>query len=232
MKNYKAVFFDLDHTLWDFEKNSQESLVDLFHQHKLPSRGIDDVAQFIKVYKKVNYEMWDDYHNNRITKEQLRFGRFNRTLNAFKIQDTPLAELLSVQYLEVCPVKRNLFPAAIEVLQKLKEKYSLHIITNGFKEVQYLKIKNSGLAPYFDQIHISEEIGFKKPEPEIFHYAVKLARASQDQCIMIGDNLDTDIAGALNAGIDHIYFNPTGEIKKTPVVMKEVKSLSELLHHL
>ncbi len=232
MKNYRAVFFDLDHTLWDFETNSQESLADLFLQHELPSRGIDDVAHFIKVYKKVNYEMWDDYHHNRITKEQLRFGRFNRTLNEFKIQDDPLAELLSVQYLEVCPVKRNLFPNAIEVLQKLKEKYSLHIITNGFKEVQYLKIQNSGLAPYFDQIHISEEIGFKKPEPEIFHYAVKLARVSQDQCIMIGDNLDTDIAGALNAGIDHIYFNPTGEFKKTPDVMKEVKSLSELLLHL
>ncbi len=232
MKNYKAVFFDLDHTLWDFETNSQESLAELFLKHELPSRGIADVTQFIKVYKKVNLEMWDDYHHNRISKDQLRFGRFNRTLNTFEIQDKPLAELLSVQYLEVCPVKQNLFPNAIEVLQKLKEKYSLHIITNGFKEVQYLKIKNSGLAPYFDQIHISEEIGFKKPEPEIFHYAVRLARASTDECIMIGDNLDTDIAGALNAGIDHIYFNPTGEIKKTTDVMKEVKSLSEILHHL
>ncbi len=232
MKNYKAVFFDLDHTLWDFETNSQEALADLFLRHELPSRGIDDVIEFIKVYKKVNYEMWDDYHHNRISKEQLRYGRFNRTLNAFNIQDTLLAEVLSVQYLELCPVKRNLFPSALDVLQKLKEKYSLHIITNGFKEVQYLKIANSGLAPYFDQIHISEEIGFKKPEPEIFHYAAKLARASQDQCIMIGDNLDTDIAGAVNAGIDHIYFNPTGEIKKSPVVMIEVKNLPELLLHL
>lgn len=232
MKLYKSVFFDLDHTLWDFETNSQESLADLFLRHEMQSRGIDDVKEFIKVYKKVNYEMWDDYHHNRISKEQLRYGRFNRTLNTFNIQDTLLAEVLSVQYLEVCPVKKNLFPSALDVLQKLKEKYSLHIITNGFKEVQYLKIVNSGLAPYFDQIHISEEIGFKKPEPEIFHHAVKLARVSHDQCIMIGDNLDTDIAGAVNAGIDHIYFNPTGEIKKSPVVMKEVQNLKELLLHL
>ncbi len=232
MKNYKAIFFDLDHTLWDFETNSQESLAELFLLHELSSRGIEDVAKFISIYKKVNYEMWDDYHHNRISKEQLRFGRFNRTLHEFKIQDGALAELLSVQYLELCPVKQNLFPNAIEVLQKLKENYSLHIITNGFKEVQYLKIRNSGLAPFFDQIHISEEIGYKKPEPEIFHYAAKMARASTDQCIMIGDNLDTDIAGAVNAGIDHIYFNPTGEIEKTAVVMHEVKSLVELLNHL
>lgn len=230
MKKYKAIFFDLDHTLWDFELNSHEAIAELYMQHELSNKGINDFTEFIKVYKKVNHEMWDDYHHNRISKEALRFGRFSRALKSFNINDDGLAENLSIQYLEICPVKTNLFPKTLTVLDYLKQHYDLHIITNGFKEVQYLKIRNSGLEKYFSKIHISEEIGFKKPEPEIFLHAVKTAGTIPEKCIMIGDNLDTDINGASNAGIDHVFFNPEGVLFQQSV-MKEIRSLDELIQH-
>lgn len=230
MKKYKAIFFDLDHTLWDFELNSHEAIAELYMQHELSNKGINDFTEFIKVYKKVNHEMWDDYHHNRISKEALRFGRFSRALKSFNINDDGLAENLSIQYLEICPVKTNLFPNTLTVLDYLKQHYDLHIITNGFKEVQYLKIRNSGLEKYFSKIHISEEIGFKKPEPEIFLHAVKTAGTIPEKCIMIGDNLDTDIKGASNAGIDHVFFNPEGVLFQQSV-MKEIRSLDELIQH-
>ncbi len=229
MKQYKAIFFDLDHTLWDFELNSEEALLELYDQHLLQHLGVLNVKDFIRNYRKVNHEMWDDYHHNRISKETLRFGRFSRALQSFQIFDDLLAENLSMQYLQICPVKTNLFPHTIEVLDHLKEKYSLHIITNGFKEVQYLKIRNSGIEKYFDHIHISEEVGFKKPEPEIFLHATKSAGTTTDNCIMIGDNLDTDIKGAMNVGLDHILFNPE-KIAISVKVNKEISSLQELLH--
>lgn len=230
MKKYKAIFFDLDHTLWDFELNSHEAIAELYTQHELSHKGINDFTEFIKVYKKVNHEMWDDYHHNRISKEALRFGRFSRALKSFNINDDGLAENLSIQYLEICPVKTNLFPNTLTVLDYLKQHYDLHIITNGFKEVQYLKIRNSGLEKYFSKIHISEEIGFKKPEPEIFLHAVKTAGTIPEKCIMVGDNLDTDIKGASNAGIDHVFFNPEGVLFQQSV-MKEIRSLEELIQH-
>ncbi len=228
MKQYKAIFFDLDHTLWDFEANSKIAISELFATHNLQHEGIPSAQEFIKIYKKVNAIMWDEYHRNLISKEHLRYGRFERALANFGVQKRELAELLSVEYLQICPVKTLLFPGALSVLEQLKQKHSLHIITNGFKEVQYLKIKNSGLMPYFDHIHISEEIGFKKPEPEIFNYACKQARAVAEECIMIGDNLETDIAGARNANVDHIFFNPD-KIEHNANVDLEISHLEELI---
>ena len=228
MKKYKAIFFDLDHTLWDFEANSRTAISELFHTHNLNSFGIASSDDFIKIYKEVNTKMWDEYHRNLINKEHLRYGRFERALSHFGVQKRELTERLSTEYLDICPVKTILLPGAIKVLELLKQNHSLHIITNGFKEVQYLKIRNSGLMPYFDHIHISEEIGFKKPEPEIFNYACKQARAVSEECIMIGDNLETDIAGARNANVDHIFFNPE-KIMHNADVNLEIAHLEELL---
>lgn len=229
MKSYKAIFFDLDHTLWDFEMNSRETLSELFEKHETLINNVKSAEHFIDEYRMVNHQMWDDYHKNIITKEVLRFGRFNRTLKKFNIEDAELAEELSSQYLEICPTKKNLFPGTHSVLEYLQAKYSLHIITNGFKEVQYVKIKNSGIEKYFSNIHISEEIGFKKPEVEIFDYAVRQAKTSHDKCIMIGDNLETDIAGAKNAGIDTLFFNPSGQ-PTTSHSERQIISLNELLN--
>ncbi|MDQ3050695.1 MAG: YjjG family noncanonical pyrimidine nucleotidase [Bacteroidota bacterium] len=227
MKQYKAVFFDLDHTLWDFELNSQSAIAELYHEHKLESLGITGLHDFIAAYRDINKKMWDEYHRNTISKETLRAGRFSRTLESFGISNLKLAEQLAAGYITACPVKTNLFPGTMEILEYLSEKYSLHIITNGFKEVQHLKIRNSGIAHFFEHIHISEEIGFKKPEPEIFNYAVKQSRAVHEQCVMIGDNLDTDIAGAENAGIDPVFFNPL-KIRNDRQVFYEIHQLAEL----
>jgi len=227
MKKYKAVFFDLDHTLWDFETNSREAITEIFHKYQLTELGIPGCSEFIETYRRINHRMWNDYSLNLITKEALRAGRFQSALTAFGINNSDLANTMSAMYLQICPVKTNLFPGTKEILQYLSKKYSLHIITNGFKEVQHLKIGNTGLKHFFDQIHISEELGFKKPEPEIFHYAVKMARTVSENCIMIGDNLDTDISGAENAGIDPVFFNPNRE-QTGRKVFYEISTLEEL----
>ena len=227
MKKYKAVFFDLDHTLWDFETNSREAITEIFHQYQLTDLGIPGSDEFIETYRKINHRMWNEYSLNLISKETLRAGRFQMALAAFGIRNNELAETLSVMYLKSCPVKTNLFPGTKEILEYLSQKYSLHIITNGFKEVQHLKIGNTGLTHFFDQIHISEELGFKKPEPEIFHYAVKMARTVSENCIMIGDNLETDITGDENAGIDPVFFNPHKE-NTGRKVFYEINTLEEL----
>ncbi len=223
MKKIKAVFFDLDHTLWDFDKNSEEAIRELAESLKLQDKGVPDLEEFMSIYRKINYEMWDAYHRHDISKEELRVGRFSQSLERFGISDADLSEKMASGYIEISPHKTNLFPGAIETLEYLKEKYSLHIITNGFREVQYIKIKKSGLAHFFEGIHISEEIGFKKPEPEIFHHAVQQARTVPENCIMIGDNLDTDIKGAINAGIAPVWFNPFLQSNQN-----DIKSISHL----
>ena len=228
MKRFKAIFFDLDHTLWDFDTNSAEVLAELFHHHRLNDHGISGEHDFIKTYREINRLMWDDYDRNQITKEVLRTGRFKNTLERYGIIDCPeLCEMLASQYLERCPVKKNLLPGTVEILEYLSGKYSLHIITNGFREVQKIKIKSSGLDRYFQNIHISEEIGFRKPAPEIFHYAVKISGTVPEQCVMVGDNLETDIAGAENAGILPVFFNP-GREKTERKLAHEIFHLEEL----
>lgn len=230
MKKYKAVFFDLDHTLWDFDKNSEEAIRELYERTGLTERGVPGFEEFISRYKKINRRMWDAYHRHEISKEELRSGRFLKSLQQFGINDPEIAETLASEYVRISPYKTNLFPGAIEVLSYLKQKYSLHIITNGFREVQHIKIRESGLKEFFSHIHISEEVGFKKPEPEIFHLAVSTARATHAECIMIGDNFETDITGAQKAGIDCIYFSPelpAASVAKLPVIshLNELKRL-------
>jgi len=231
MKKYKAVFFDLDHTLWDFELNSRETLKELYEIYLLESKGVKDLNFFIETYRQINFRLWDEYHKDLINRDHLRSNRFLQTLEKFNIADTDLAEKLAVDYLRICPDKKNVFPGTSELLKELDKKYSLHIITNGFAEVQHRKLKNSGIIHYFDKIHISEHIGFKKPQAEIFHYAVMESGAVHDQCIMIGDNLETDIKGAINAGIDHVLFNP-GEICEDKRVQKQISKLTDLLEWL
>ena len=228
MKKYKSIFFDLDHTLWDFDRNSYETISELYDLHELEQAGVSSLQDFMNVYLNINQTMWDEYHKNVINKETLRAGRFARTLNFFGVDNNVLTEKLASQYLDVCPHKTHLFPEAIEVLDYLSAKYNLHIITNGFKEVQYTKIRNSGIDKYFDKIHISEEIGFKKPDREIFNYAVRQAETIHEHCIMIGDNPETDIMGALNSGIDHILFNPHGAVVPN-YVHRKVQTLKELI---
>jgi putative hydrolase of the HAD superfamily len=228
---YKHIFFDLDHTLWDFETNSVNALKQIFADEKLQQQGVPIFENFYNRYKKINDRFWARYHNGYATKEQLRVGRFLDTLAEFGIKDAAMAERMAQSYLDLSPRQTTLFPDTIQVLSYLQGKYKLHLITNGFAEVQWIKLELSGLRPFFEHIIISEEVGTQKPDKQIFEIAMQRANTTPDACIMIGDNFNTDIAGAKNAGIDQIYFNPKNERVREPAtfVINELKELMRIL---
>ena len=227
MRDYKHIFFDLDHTLWDFESNSKKTLAEIFDTFQLKQKGIFNFDQFYQTYQPINDQYWYLYHNKKVAKAELRVGRFRETLSRFNIEDEAMAEGIAAMYLNESPKKHILFPNALEILEQLAKRYTLHIITNGFKEVQHQKIENSGLNPFFKTTIISEDIGFQKPQPEIFDYALKIANAEKNNCLMSGDNILTDIEGAMNFGIDAVLFNPQKKWHKAKPTF-EINSLNEL----
>ena len=225
---YKHIFFDLDRTLWDFEENSNETLLELCNKYNIASRGISDYNEFITKYKLHNEHLWAIYRENKISQKKLRSQRFYNTLLDYGIDDFKLSEKIGLDYIEICPKKTKLFPYVLEVLNYLKNKYYLHIITNGFEKTQFIKLKCSALMPFFLNIITSEKIGFKKPNPKIFEYALQKSQAIKSESIYVGDDLEVDILGCQNFGIDGIFFNP----QKTPhkeKVTYEISSLSQLL---
>jgi len=224
----KHIFFDLDRTLWDFEANSHQTLLELCTSHNLSDKGVEDYEAFIKNYKAHNEQLWDLYRVDKISQKDLRRERFERALVDYKIEDTKLAAKIGEDYVAICPKKNKLFPYSIEVLEYLSQKYKLHIITNGFHEVQHIKLKHAGLIPYFDNIITSEQVGAKKPNPKIFNYALKKANTSAEESIMIGDDLEVDVLGAEEMGIQSIFFNPK-KVKHNIDIVHEIFCLSELL---
>ncbi|KAA2244936.1 noncanonical pyrimidine nucleotidase, YjjG family [Chitinophaga agrisoli] len=206
---YKHIFFDLDHTLWDFETNSHQTLQELFHTFDLSSRGVPAFEAFYDTYVVHNEILWDRFRKGLINRNDLRYKRFSRALLDFKIGDERLSQALSDKFLEVLPTKTALFPYAVEVLEYLRDKkYPLHMITNGFEDTQWRKMRSSGIDHFFTHVITSEQAGSLKPYREIFDYAINKAAATATTSIMIGDALDLDITGAYNAGIDQVYFNP------------------------
>jgi len=202
--NKKAVFFDLDHTLWDFEKNSA-----LTFEHILKDNDIAvDVAKFVSLHVPINVNYWKLYRDGLITQQQLRYGRLRDVFDAldYEVNDA-LIHTLSEQYVATLQLNNHLFEGAIEILEYLKPKYSLHIITNGFQAVQHGKLKNSGLDVYFETVTNSENAGCKKPHPAIFEYALATANVQKCDSIMIGDCIEADVQGALDCGIDAIFFD-------------------------
>jgi putative hydrolase of the HAD superfamily len=224
---YKHIFFDLDHTLWDFDKNSAETLQELFVDYKLDTYSEITKEQFAHYFTSHNHKLWDNYNKGLITREEIRKDRFKNTFNALNIGALHLADQIGNEYLRLCPAKKALFPFAHEVLGYLKEKYVLHIITNGFHDIQDIKMTSSGLNGYFVEVITSERAGYKKPEKQIFDYAVSLAKARYEDCIMVGDNLETDIIGARMASLDQVFFNPLG-LEHVEEVTHEIKCLGDL----
>ncbi len=230
-KKYTHLFFDLDHTLWDFDSNARETLVELYHHYKLAEIGLHNPDVFIDTYTKNNHLLWAQYHTGKITKEQLRETRFKQTFLQLGVAPELLPHQFEEDYVTLCPTKKNLFPRTIEVLDYLSAKYTLHIITNGFHESSILKMYGSGLKPYFATVTCSELVGSNKPDPHIFETALAEANAQKQESIMIGDSLEADIAGAIAFGIDCIYFNPAKNEHKYPVTNEiyELYTLTNLL---
>ena len=222
---YRQLFFDLDHTLWDFEANSKETLADLYQTNLLFNKGVTDFEQFFTHYSFHNHRLWDRYTKGFIKQEELRWKRMWLALLEFKIADEPLARKMSVQFLELLPTKKKLFPYTVEILEYLKNKqYKMHLVTNGFESVQHNKLRESNLTAYFDQVITSEASNSLKPHKEIFDYALQKAGAVVAESIMIGDNQDADIQGGINAGMDTIFVN---HLKVEPTVKS-----TYMIHHL
>ncbi len=228
IKSYRHIFFDLDHTIWDFDKNAEETLHELYEIYRLNEIGLPSATLFIETYTRNNHQLWAEYHTGKITKTELRETRFKRTFLELGVHPDILPVAFEDDYVKLCPTKTNLFPHAHETLQYLQDRYTLHLISNGFKESSELKIGNTNIGQYFQHIIISEVVGVNKPDKAIFEHALSLANAEKHESLMIGDSLEADVYGALNFGIDAIYFNPFNASKPDDVPV-QVTHLKELM---
>ena len=224
---YKHVFFDLDRTLWDFDAAAEVAFERIYEKYNLKSLGIPSAHDFHMVYHPLNEQLWVLYRENKITKDDLNRSRFLKPLEHYGIHNIALADHLSEDYMYCSPRVVRLVPGAMELLGYLKPKYHLHLITNGFQEVQDTKLSLSGMKPFFETLTVSEEIGVKKPNPEFFYYALRKANAKPEESIVIGDEMAVDIDGARFAGIDQIFFNAKGETVEGGRTY-EVRSLAEI----
>ena len=205
---YKHLFFDLDHTLWDFEANSRQTLQEMYESLNLKTKGVYSFEAFHASYLVHNEKLWDRFRKGFVKIDELRWKRMWLTLLDFKIGDEHFARAMGTQFLELLPTRNILFPYTVEILEYLSGKgYILHLITNGFEDVQHCKLKNSGIDKYFVEVITSEGSSYIKPNKEIFEYAFQKAKALPGHSIMIGDNLEVDIQGAMNAGIDQVFVN-------------------------
>lgn len=227
-KKYKHLFFDLDHTLWDFDTNAKETLFELYDVYKLNNIGIPSPVEFIDVYTEHNHRLWRDYHNGIISKEELRSSRFRITFEHFGLKEELIPHQFEDDYVKICPTKTNLFEGTHEVLSQLKDNYHLHIITNGFLESQQMKMQRTNIQQYFNHIFVSEVIGLYKPDIALFAHALSVAGTEAQHALMIGDSLEADITGARNAGIDQVFFNPFAAEHEHETTY-EINSLTELL---
>jgi putative hydrolase of the HAD superfamily len=228
---YKHLFFDLDHTLWDFEANARSTLEELFFKLKLEERGVNDFDLFHKNYLIHNEKLWELYRNGFIKQDELRVKRMRLALLDFKIADEALAKEMSVKFLDQLPTRTILFPYSKEILLYLTDKgYSLHLITNGFENTQHSKLKYSGLTNFFKEVITSEGSNSLKPNKEIFDFALEKTKATINESIMIGDSIEVDIIGAMNVGMDQVFVNyhriPT-DVKPTYTVnfLKELEKI-------
>lgn len=227
---YKCILFDLDHTLWDYETNSREALSELYIEFGLKNKGVDE-KQFLDTFYMVNNELWDLYDRGLLHRDVIRNDRFHKILIALGVNDYNMSLDLSQEYIAQSPKKKNLMDGCKETLDYLCPKYSMTIVTNGFDEIQSTKLSSGGIEHYFKNIVTSARAGHKKPSREIFEFALRENNTLPHEAIMIGDNLLTDIAGATNANIDAVFFNPN-KIDHDARVSYEIENLRELMNFL
>jgi len=229
MKSITHIFFDLDHTLWDTDKNAKESLKELHEEIKIQDDFNVSFDLFHATYQKHNDVLWKKYAKHEVTKEDVRINRFKNTLEELNVFDDSINEFFASHFVIRTPLKKNLIEGAIELMEVVKNRYTLSIITNGFKEVQYIKMEESGLRKYFEHIFISEEVGHNKPSPDIFKYAMdKSGAAEPENCLMIGDSLEADIYGSTSVGMKAIYLSPESTIDSNEKNYLTVSSLNQI----
>ena len=222
--NIEHIFFDLDHTLWDFDKNSKLTFQQIFEEQDIQL----EIEEFLEVYMPINLEYWRLYREDKVTKSVLRYSRLKDAFNAvnYKISDT-LINTISEDYIKYLPNHNHLFEGAIEVLEYLKQKYELHIITNGFEEVQILKMQKSGIAKYFKEVITSESVGVKKPNPKVFEFALMKAKTTPKNSLMIGDSYEADVMGALKIGMLAIHFTNGSNTKQGILSVESLLALKK-----
>lgn len=232
MSRYTHLFFDLDHTLWDTDRNAEDSLRELFQELGLEQQGIPGFDSFYTCYRAHNERLWGLYAENKVGRDAVRVHRFIHTLSDFGIDNDTLAHTLAGEFVARTPLRKHLIPGALDLLNALHGKFNLSLITNGFAEAQYVKIKASGIDHFFDHVFVSEEVGAHKPDPYIFHHAMKVSAASgPGACLMIGDTYQTDVCGAVNAGIRGVHFDPAGKYNHESTVIT-IRTLGALLEYL
>ena len=227
MKHYRHIIFDLDHTLWDFTKNATETLHELYDTHRLGRLGDFSVQQLCDTFEEVNYRLWKLYNRGEYDQQRLRRERFGLILTQLGVAADNVPAGLADDYLRICPTKPHVMPHTIAVLDYLQQHYQLHILTNGFAEVQAIKLQSAGLTDYFTTVVASDTTGHKKPYRPVFDYTLQRINADSRSCVMIGDSLETDILGAKCAGIDQIFYNPHRSTHDESVTY-EIACLSEL----
>ena len=227
MQKYNHLFIDLDDTLWDIHQNSKECLVEIYNDYGY-DKYYETFDHYYNVYLPSNLHLWDLYRHGEISKDELIVERFLAPVRKFGIDDADYARKLSADFLERTTLNTKLVHGAIDLLNYLKPKYEMHILSNGFKEVQYKKIENSGLKSFFDKILLSDEIGVNKPHANFFTHALELVNANPSETLMIGDSWDADIVGAYNSGIDQLWFNPQEDRPNAFTPTYSVKTLDEI----
>jgi putative hydrolase of the HAD superfamily len=227
-KKYRHLFFDLDNTLFDFDACAFLSLKECFDKYFL-NRWFRDFNEFYSIYSEINARLWNDYKVNKLKKDDVKYGRFRKTLAEKNVEDENMTTLLAEDFLRFCSDKNILVDNALNVIKKLHENYNLYIISNGFVEVQNRKMDLTGLAPYFKKVVLSEEVKAQKPSRIIFEYAVKSVNARKSESVMIGDNIEADIEGARSFGMDQVYFDYNKLPENHGLATWTIKNLDELL---
>lgn len=226
----KHIFFDLDHTLWDFEKNAEICLTEIFQTHHMADLGVADFDLFFQTFSQVNKRFWYLLDTKQITHDELRKERFRCALADLQVViSEEQSEAMNAQFLALLPNQSHLMPHTLDILEALHPHFQLHVLSNGFEQVQRRKMESGGILPYFTHVITNDLAKASKPNPAIFSYALGAAACSASEAIMIGDNWTADIEGALHMGMSAIHFDPTQAFHQDPHFIR-IPSLHHIPH--
>lgn len=226
---YRNLFFDLDDTIWAFSHNARETFEEVYHKYAL-HRYFTSFDHYYTLYQRRNTELWVEYGEGKITKDELNRQRFFYPLQVVGVEDEALAQRFSEDFFALIPTKSGLMPHAEEVLEYLAPKYNLYILSNGFRELQSRKMRSAGVDGYFKKIILSEDLGVMKPCPAIFNFALSATQSELRESLMIGDSWEADITGAHGVGMHQAFYNVTGRTVFPFLPTYHIHSLKELMN--